>query len=264
MKETKRLKAVIIEDQASGVANLRNMLRIACPQVDVIADAPSVVQGIELLQDPEIQPDVAFLDIRLEDGLVFRLLNELEEINFEIIFVTAYHQYLQQACEYSCIGYVNKPIDPDQLKAAVARIRPQRKYWTRKRVQIFESYIHNNPNPFQQMVVQSANRLEFFYIHEIAWLEGSGGYTWFHLKDGRKIMVINTLNHYEELLEPFNFFRIHKSHIININELAFVDKGEDGKVQLKNGTELPIARRRKPEFLKRVLELRMGLFGRVV
>lgn len=86
-------KAIIVEDEHQGIKNLRTMLRIVAPEVKVIGTAKSVKEGIRLLSRPEVEPDVAFLDIRLEDGLVFRLLNQLEEVNFEVIFVTAYDQY---------------------------------------------------------------------------------------------------------------------------------------------------------------------------
>ncbi|MCB0641328.1 MAG: response regulator, partial [Phaeodactylibacter sp.] len=119
------IKAVIIEDELKGLNNLKNLIAKYCEDVQIIGEANSIQEAQELFDDPDMKPDVAFLDISLPDGLVFQLLNELRPIDFEIIFVTAFHEYAIKACEYSSIGYIVKPIDPDLLQQAVQRIRPQ-------------------------------------------------------------------------------------------------------------------------------------------
>ena len=111
------VKAVIVEDEVKGLNNLKNLLEQYCPEVKVIGEAGNVDQGVKLLKSKK--PDLAFLDISLPDGLVFQLLNEVRPIDFEVIFVTAYEEYAIKACEYSSIGYILKPIDPDELREAV-------------------------------------------------------------------------------------------------------------------------------------------------
>ena len=120
------IKAVIIDDESAGINNLKNLLTNNCKNVDIIGTAESISTGVKLLNDAAIKPDVAFLDINLPDGLVFQLIDQLHDVDFEIIFVTAYDDFAIRACQYSSIGYITKPIDPDELVKAVERI-PQGK-----------------------------------------------------------------------------------------------------------------------------------------
>jgi len=119
------LKAVIVEDEVNGIKNLKNLLTRYRPDVEVIATADSVATGIEMFNNPDIKPDLAFLDINLGDGLVFQMLNKITSPkNFDVIFVTAYEKFAIRAFQYSAIGYIIKPIDPDELVDAIARILP--------------------------------------------------------------------------------------------------------------------------------------------
>ena len=113
------IKAVIVEDEIKGLNNLKNLIATHCGEIEIIGEARSIQEGTALLNNSSIKPDVAFMDISLPDGLIFQLLNKLRPINFDIIFVTAYEEYAIKACEYSSIGYIVKPIDPDLLKEAV-------------------------------------------------------------------------------------------------------------------------------------------------
>jgi two-component system, LytTR family, response regulator len=254
-------KAVIFEDSPMGVSNLVNLLAQNCQDVKVIASTGSVKEGLRLLEKPERQPDIAFLDIELEDGYAFEILDQLEEINFEVIFVTAHSSYTKQACEYGSIGYIEKPIDTDKLKAAVERVRPGKKYWTRKQVEVFESHFLQHPNPARQMIVQSTNGCRFFQISDIAYLRGEGNSTWFHFGKEEKFLVCRTLADYEMLLLPLHFYRIHKSYLVNVNEIERVTTRRGCFVHLRNGTKLPVAKRRRLFFfayLKKCME-RLGL-----
>jgi len=207
-----------------------------------------VKEGFRLLSAPESQPDIAFLDIELADGSVFEVLDQLEEINFELIFITSYNQYARQACEYGSIGYLLKPIDPEVLKKAIQRIRPGKKYWNRKRVKVFESHFLRHPNPSKPMVIASATGWHFLHVCDIVYLQGEGNCTRFILKNKKKLFVTRTLGDYEELLAPLHFYRIHKSYVINLNEVEFCNN-RDSFVVMKNGDRLDISRRRRPFFL---------------
>lgn len=253
-------KAVIFEDNPMGVSNLVNLLAQNCQDVEVVAAAGSVKEGLELLAHPDQQPDIAFLDIELEDGYAFEILDQLEEINFEVIFVTAHGAYTQRACDYGSIGYIQKPIDADQLKAAVDRVRPGKKYWTRKQVEVFESHFLHHPNPARQMVVQSTNGWRFFRISDIAYLRGEGNSTWFHFGKDEKFLVCRTLADYEMLLHPLHFYRIHKGYLVNVNEIERITTRNGCFVHLRNGEKLPVAKRRRP-FLFAYLKKWMNRLG---
>ncbi|MFT7605269.1 MAG: two-component system LytT family response regulator, partial [Saprospiraceae bacterium] len=148
------IKAIIVEDEINGLDNLKNMLRQYCPEVEVIGEAKSNKEAIELLKNPAINPDLALLDISLPDGLVFQMLKELNgEANFDIIFVTAFDEYAVEAFKYSAIGYILKPIDPDRLKQVVSKIQPGNLNKINERMEIFEQryFPNSHPNAFEKM-----------------------------------------------------------------------------------------------------------------
>ena len=251
------IKAIIIEDEQLGLQNLKNMLATHCPDVQVIGDAGSIKDGLALLQDSSIQPDVAFLDISLPDGLVFQLLNQIKPINFEVIFVTAYEEYAIKACEYSSIGYVVKPIDPDNLKEALARIRPKEEVEeteTEKRLEIFNNY-YNNPNAFTKMSISALDGIYFVSIRDIVRFEAEDNYTHIFLISGERITASKTIKSYEDLLRPFNFYRVHKRHVINLNYMRKFVKGDGGYLVMDDDIKIEVSRRRRPAFMEQLKRL---------
>ncbi len=247
-------KAVIIEDEILGVNNLKNLLARYCPDVQVIGVAGSVTEGVALLNDPDCNPDVAFLDINLSDGLVFQMLNQLEEINFEVIFITAYEQFAIKACEYSAIGYVLKPIDPEQLVAAVNRIKPGKLNKITERLQIFNQQL-NTPNKFEKIGVSAIDGIYFVYLKDIVRFEGEDNYTHIFLKTGERITASKTIKAYEDMLSSANFFRVHKSHVINLNFMKKFVKGDGGFLVMEDGKQIDVSRRRRPAFIEHMQRL---------
>ncbi|GEM_PF-34890 len=252
------IKAVIVEDEINGVNNLKNQLAKHCEEVEVIGVAHNVEAGLDLLSDPTIKPDVAFLDINLPDGLVFQMLNELRPINFEIIFVTSYNEYAMKACEYSSIGYVTKPIDPDQLKEAVSRIRPRRDNMIEKRLDVFGN-VYNNPNAFSKMSISALDGVYFVNIKEIIRLEAEDNYTHIFLQNGERITASKTIKSYEDMLAPFSFYRVHKRHVINLNFMRKFVKGDGGYLIMDDGIKIEVSRRRRPIFMEQMKRLLEGV-----
>jgi len=251
------MKAIIIEDEIKSVQNLTNLLKLYCEGVKVIADAGSIEDGLTLLKDPAINPDVVFFDINLPDGLVFQLIDQLENIDFEIIFVTAYEKFAIKACEYASIGYLTKPIDPDLLQAAISRIEivPNKNYKTEERLDVFNSH-YNNPNPFKKMTIPSMEGTHFIHINDIAYLKGDNNCTDFFMSNNKKrFTTTKTLKSYDDLLSPFNFFRVHKSYLVNLNFINRYNKGDGGYLIMDNGDKIEVSRRRKTAFHKKLKEL---------
>lgn len=252
------IKAVIVEDEVKGLNNLKNQLAQYCEEVEVIGEAGSVAEGVALFNDPAIKPDVAFLDISLPDGLVFQMLNQLRPINFEIIFVTAYEEYAIKACEYSSIGYIVKPLDPDALKLAVSRIRVKEESQTDKRLEIFNNY-YNNPNAFTKMSISALDGIYFVNIKDIVRFEAEDNYTHIYLDNGERITASKTIKSYEDLLTPFNFYRVHKRHVINLNYMRKFVKGDGGYLIMDDGIKIEVSRRRRPAFMEQMRRLQEGL-----
>lgn len=253
------IKAVIVEDEIKGLNNLKNLLAQYCEEVELIGEAGSVEEGLELFADPAVKPDVAFLDISLPDGLVFQLLNRLRPVNFEVIFVTAYQEYAIKACEYSSIGYIVKPIDPDALLEAVARIRPNKgDTEIEKRLDLFSNY-YNNPNAFTKLSIFALDGIYFVNIRDIVRFEAEDNYTHIYLHNGERITASKTIKSYEDLLIPFNFYRVHKRHVINLNYMRKFVKGDGGYLIMDDNMKIEVSRRRRPAFMEQMRKLQEGL-----
>jgi two-component system LytT family response regulator len=252
------IQAVIIEDEAKGLNNLKNLLAKYCEQVSVIGEAESIAKGIELLSNPDIKPDLAFLDISLPDGLIFQLLNQLRPIDFEIIFVTAYEEYAIKACEYSSIGYILKPIDPDLLKEAVSRVQPKKGGEIDRRLDIFNNY-YNNPNAFTKMSISALDGIYFVNIRDIVRFEAEDNYTHIYLNNGDRLTASKTIKAYEDLLASFNFYRVHKRHVINLNYMRKFVKGDGGYLIMDDDIKIEVSRRRRPAFMEQIKQLQEGL-----
>ncbi len=253
------LHAIIIEDEQASLDNLKNILQKNCPQVEVIAEARNIEDGYLTLTDKSLKPDVVFLDINLNNELVFSLLDKLDDIKFEIIFVTSYQDYAVKACAYSCIGYISKPIDPHMLVEAVERIKPNREEDDMKdRLEVFRGHL-SHLNPFKKITIASLDEMHFVHIHEIIRLQSDDNYTIFYIKGGSKIIASKTIKSFEGMFAPFNFFRVHRSHIINLNYIRKFIKGDSAHLIMDDGEKIEVSRRRKGAFSDKLKELQKEL-----
>ncbi|MBL7817508.1 MAG: response regulator transcription factor [Saprospiraceae bacterium] len=251
------MRAVIVEDEPSGMKNLQNLLAKYCEQVEVVATAENVESAIKLFNTPSVMPDVAFLDISLPDGLVFQVLNQVEDINFDIIFVTAYKDFAIKACDYSSIGYIVKPIDPDELKAAVSRVKANKSNRIKERLDTFKGH-YSNPNAFGKMSISAVDGFYFINIKDIMRLEAEDNYTHIFTNTGERMTVAKTIKSYEELLSGVNFFRVHKRHLINLNFMNKFLKG-DSIVVMDDNMKIEVSRRRRPQFMELMKRLQVEI-----
>ena len=254
-------KAIIIEDEEQGLNNLKNMLAEHCSDISIIGEAGSVKSGNKLLKSVQKDIDVAFLDISLPDGLVFQMLNDLDKINFEIIFVTAYEEYAIRACQYSSIGYILKPIDPDDLKESVNRIAISKGRDTQitNRLDVFNQHYFNKPNPFKKISISALDGIYFINIQDIIRCEAEDNYTHIHLSNGDKITASKTIKAYEDMLGSVNFYRVHKSHLINLNYMKKFVKGDGGYLVMDDSKKIEVSRRRRPAFMEQMRRLQEGI-----
>lgn len=253
------IKAVLVEDQLEGINNLKNILKEHCPDIRVIAQAGSIHEAVEIFSTRDLKPDVAFLDIHLKDGLVFEALNQLPKVDFEIIFVTAFEKYAIKACQYSSIGFILKPIDADDLMDAVKRISVNNGNGEMHRRYELFSKIYNNPNAFEKLSISAIDGIYFVHIKDVLRLEAEDNYTHIFLKNGNKITASRTIKWYEELLEPMNFYRVHKRHLINLNYMQKFVKGDGGYLVMDDGMNIEVSRRRRPAFMEQMRRLQEGI-----
>ncbi|MCD4789227.1 MAG: LytTR family DNA-binding domain-containing protein [Bacteroidales bacterium] len=237
-------EALIIDDESKARNALKNLLNKHCENIHVVDEADCVKAGVEKIQN--LNPDVVFLDVQMPDGTGFDLLEQLPEINFKIIFVSAYDKFAIQAFKFSAIDYILKPVEPEQLIEACSRLSEDDKYSEiNKKLEV----LLTNRNSFEKITLPTIDGIIFVKIKEITRCESDNNYTNIFLNNGEKIIVSKTLKEYDEMLSPFNFFRIHKSHLINLKYLERYKKGEGGYVIMEDGAELEVSRRRKEDFL---------------
>ncbi|PXY45057.1 LytR/AlgR family response regulator transcription factor [Flavobacterium hydrophilum] len=238
-------KTIIIEDEQRLREALSIMLEMTAPdEIQVVAYAESVEEAVKLID--RLKPDLVFMDIMLKDGTGFDVLKQIAFNSFHLIFTTAYEQHAVNAFKYSAIDYLLKPIDPEELKMAIDRISLLQERVLEKQ-QLNELQINLSKTP-DRIILPTQEAMYVVKLEQIIRCETSGSYTTFFLSDGRKIMVSKPLKNYEDLLEPPAFFRIHQSHLINVN--CIVSYSREGMVQMNDKSFVPISRAKKEAFFK--------------
>ena len=244
------IRTIIIEDEPSSRETLSVMLQRHEHDIQIVGTCATPSDGITCIQSNK--PDLVFLDIQMPKMNGFELLKQLHPVDFAVIFTTAHDQYAINAIRISALDYLLKPIDAEELAAAIQKFKELRtpESITAK----LEHLISNlsNPNPLDKTItISSTDGISFVKMSDILRLEANGRYTRFYLTNGQKILVSRTLGDFEDILAANQFFRIHDAHIINLNYLEKYHKGNNSVI-LVDKSELSVARRRKDEFMKLV------------
>jgi len=255
------INALIIDDEKDCRVSLIHDLKTYCPQIKVIGEAEGVKQGIELIN--KLNPDLIFLDIQMNDGTGFDLLETLKTNNteskpfsFHIIFTTAYDQFAIKAFKYSAIDYLLKPILSEELIAAVEKLKYN--YLHNELLDSLTVLLENKKrgtNSFSKIILNVGECVEIHRVEDIIRCESEGNYTNFYFKDKKKLMVSRTLKEFDEMLSSQGFFRIHQSHLINVNYLVKYNKSDGGYAVMSDGSQAPISRNKKEEFVKLLASL---------
>jgi two-component system, LytTR family, response regulator len=242
------ITAIIIDDEAKGRLALREKLLAYCPQIKLVAEAANGQEAILLIQ--QHKPQLIFLDIEMPRMNGFEMLNELPEKNFHIIFTTAYDQYAIKAIKYAAFDYLLKPIDIEELKAALSKVDAAESNQTKKQVELLQQNMQHPKKQLNKLAIPTLEGLLFFDINDIIHLEANSNYTFIYFTNKTKVTASKTLKDFEELLPGDIFFRTHHSYLINLNYIKRYIKGDGGQIELQNGTYVDVARRKKEEFLK--------------
>lgn len=240
-----QISAVIIDDEERARSSLHTLLKEFCPEVNVIKLCSNVPEAVLAIN--KLRPQLVFLDIEMPEYNGFELLSFFREIDFEIIFVTAYNEYALKAFEVSAVDYVLKPVDIDKLKIAVDKaIKKTGSYDIQNRIEVLKETFRTEQ--FNKIALPMADGLLFVETSEIVFLAADGAYTELWLKNGSKILVSKKLKFFEDVLDKRpNFFRSHRSYIVNINFIKKYNKA-DNALTLDNGKTVIISRDRKLEF----------------
>ena len=239
-----KIKTIIIDDEQNNILNLKHLLSVYCSDIEVLGCADSAKSGYELATI--VKPDLVFLDIEMpkEDGFDF-LKKFKTNIQFEVIFVTAFNHYAIKAIKFNALDYILKPIDKVELIDSTNKIKQRFKKNSLSRINNeFIQNIKPNFNP-TQIALSSADKIQFFEIDEIIHCQGESNYTRFYIKDSPDFLVSKPLSEYENLLEGHGFCRVHKSHLVNLAKIKSFIKNEGGYLKMVNGNSVPVSRRKK-------------------
>lgn len=249
------IKAIIVDDEQHCIDRLKNLFTVYFEnQIALIATYNNIDDAFVGLQTSK--PDILFLDIQINNQTGFDLLRKLPKINFDIIFTTAYEQYAVKAFKFSATDYLLKPVDIDDLKETLKRINEQKSNNSSSdNLNILIENIKNIKNQNKKLTVPTLNGLVFLNIQDILHCKSDVNYTTIFMKDKSSLMVAKTLKEFEGILSSFNFFRVHNSHLINLNYIKSYNKGKGGYLILEDNTEIEVSTRKKDDFLQKLTDI---------
>lgn len=236
-----KIKAIIIDDMELARVSLKADLQDYCPNVEVVGEADGVLSGAKLLK--QVTPDILFLDIEMEDGDGFDLLDILPNNLDSVIFVTARQDYALKAFQYSAVDYLLKPVDPELLKKAVDKMADKLSTSSDQLAILKESV--NQDAKFDRIALHTSDKIVVAELKNIIRLEAMTNYTHFYFADGSKLLITKTLKEYDKMLSGSDFVRVHQSHLINMNHVQAYVKSEGGYILMKNGNIVPVSVRKK-------------------
>jgi len=242
------LKALIVDDESVGAHILKTQLYKYCPGVTVMGVAYSADEAEEKIA--RLSPNLVFLDVEMPKADGFDLLGRLKNINFEVIFTTAHNEYAIKAIRHNALDYLLKPIGPDELVAAVKKCEKRivKGYSDNINVKNLVLAIALSQKA-RRLAIPTPNEILYAEIGNIIRFEADSNYTRIYFTDGKFIISSKTLKEYDEALKGQNFFRIHKTHLVNLGHIKKFVKADGGYVLLSDGTSLEVARRKKDELL---------------
>jgi len=242
-------RAFIVDDEPDGRENIKSFLDRDFPEFTVVGEAASVQEAITKI--PTARIDLLFLDIELEDGSGFDLLDKLKQVNFNVIFTTAHDEFAIRAFRYNALDYLLKPIDPDDFTQAINKAKEYNlDILQRQLTQLIHSA---QGKTFDQITLNTSTGHVFMNTKDISRIETYGNYSFVYLTEGDRLLVSRNLKEFEEMLPEPDFFRVHQSHIVNTSHVRKIIKEDGDQVIMSDGARIPVSRRRKEEFLNIVM-----------
>ena len=232
------MKAIIIDDEKRARISLQLIIQEYCPNVEIVADCENLSEGVKAIR--KHHPDLVLLDIEMPGHSGLELLDFFEEseVNFAIIFTTAYNEYALQAFKFSAIDYLLKPINPEQLCEALSRLEKQKQKLENFKI-LKENIRREN---LSKIAVPSGNTLIFIDTAKILYIKGEGAYSEVFCTNGTKNLVSRNLKNFEDLLCSDNrFLRVHKSFIVNFEQVIAFNKSDGGTLTLEDKSHIPVS-----------------------
>lgn len=246
------IRSIIVDDEKKSRETLKRMITNFCEGVEIIGEAGSVDDAYRLLSVEN--PDVVFLDVEMPGGNGFTLLEKYKKPPFQVIFTTAHDLYAINAIKFAALDYLLKPVNIKELQEAISKVREatEDEEIRFRQFDTLKSNLHQEDRQFAKIALPTSTGIDFFDAEDIVRAEAERAYSNFFLKDGRKIMISKPLKEYESLLEECDFFRVHKSHMVNLNHLKRYVKGKGGYVVMDDDSYVDVSVRRKEALLTRI------------
>ncbi|MBO5809775.1 MAG: response regulator transcription factor [Bacteroidales bacterium] len=242
------IRCVIVEDEEMARQVLKSLLAQYCPDVMICAEADDITSGQEMIE--AFRPDLVFLDIEMPGGSGFKLLNNIKDVDFEVVFITAYEQFAIKAIRHDALDYLLKPVDPKELVAAVEKVKDAKYKKTLKRQ--YDTLL-KNIDPEQLVVkkisISTSDKIHLIEVDDIIRCESDNYYTIIYFKDGTSLLVSKTLKEMEQKLEEYDFVRTHKSHLVNMRCIMNFIKDEM-MVVMTDGVKVPVSKRKKEKIVE--------------
>lgn len=225
------IRAIIVDDEKFAIANLKRILAEEAPHLNIVAEAGDVDTACNAIK--QYKPDVLFLDIELSDGTGFDVVNRCTSYTGKIIFVTAFDQYALQAIKKDAFDYILKPLDRKEIQLCIEKLR----------------IALSKTNEVAHLLVNDSEGQYIIEIPSICYCESESRYTYVHLNTGKRLMVSKNLGEIEKQLQQYSFLRIHHQYLVNTDHIQSYISGRGGILVMKNGTQLPVAVRKKDDLL---------------
>lgn len=244
------IRAILIDDERSSLESLTFELGAYCPDVEVIGTFKDPFEGAKKVQ--EMKPDLVFLDIEMPGMNGFELLQSLPAITFDVIFVTAYDQFAIRAFEFNALDYILKPVRKVKLVEAVKKVksRNQHQFAPEQLAALMQNLQLQTRAGIEKIALPIGEGYSMVGIQEICYLHAESNYTWVHMMNGEKHLIAKTLKEIEELLDFPNFYRPHKSYLVNLNHVDKYVRGQGGFLVTSNKDQIPVARSQKNELIE--------------
>jgi two-component system LytT family response regulator len=242
------ITAVLIDDDSNLRNGMRELLAFYAPDITIVGEAEDVATGVEVMD--KLKPQVVFLDIQLNDGTGFDVLEKIAAKNGKttshIVFITAHEEYAIKAFRFSALDFLLKPVDIDELEIVIAKIRETvDKKDNYAHIDLLLENIRKKVDTYKRIALTTAEGIHLFEVSDIIRCESEDNYTTFYIKNNKPVVISKTLKEYEEMLSEYGFERIHQKHLINLAYLKSYVKRDGGFVVMTDNTELPISPRKK-------------------
>ncbi len=243
------LNTILIDDEKNALDVLEMQVQQFCTDINIVAKCEGGVNGIAAIK--KLNPDLIFLDIEMPHKNGFDVLTETNQCTYDVIFTTAYNQFAIKAFKFSAVDYLLKPIDIVELQAAIEKVRNKNGN-TRldDKIKLLFQQLQTQQKHTHKIALPTGDGMQFLEPDEIMRCESDSNYTHIFLANGKKITLAKTLKEVEENIEGNPFFRVHQSHLINMNHINKYFKGDSAYIIMNDGTQIAISRNKKEVFLE--------------